>query len=654
MDARFGIGVGKRHQRHGIGYISPFEAQSANTNSPGMHHQQRDSGGMNASGSSMRDSDLRVTTNDATPSSTKTPSSAKSLGSIIGGLFGRKSGTDSNASTPSSVGTPQSVGGENRRRSISIGKIPRVSSTQSFTSPGSSSSSSSPIERHYEDCIAYLRDPLIHLIPEHELHKTEHVALSRDLSQGLYRYIQFRLEMIAFYRMLSSNQGRIPNFRSYCLVLRNFQQKYLTRGGSSGNVSSTAHQGGLDVHAYLNRLFFNARMELDLVLNLMEEADLVGRLHYVPATMKLFQIDKTFERWIKRYNSPPEWEMRGGSNGSLLGSSHDIGSAHHHGNDSRTTSKLLKRVSTTKGGLHSLIKDKLGGSAGNIASTLVNGIPNTNSSISLPPDDDSSESSDSRHHSAGMGSPPDSHTPPNFVPIAHPIATATNSSAHHHHHSSHHKKTTLLESTNLFKWLKLTYKFCLSKYSWYFFDVLKQKPNSGHTFHHFLKDRAVVSYSEWMSNFCKQLSPEFACLIYNAQDDEGHAPPVTEKGYSMRHMCARKLETLAGMRQWPCVYIYPTDADKATLVRRHWPSLLSLIADKDEAIAAKLNPLSFIDEKAGTTYFFSRVDERMYLCFVYNQLVESKSKAYKLNAEFIYQMNLFMRFSKLFSFLTAG
>lgn len=428
-------------------------------------------------------------------------------------------------------------------------------------------------QKLYEECLSYLSSDNI-TIADSEVRRSEKVELSRKLVKDLKLYLNFKIEMISLYQGLISFSGKIINFSSFKLTLKTLKQKYLNNPAN--------------VHPFLERIFFNAKMEFDIISHLIEASEYISKLEYVGSTMKLFQLDREFDKWSTKLfsiqNTPDDQSDSPAFNSP--------------------PAKSLRRIGTTSN-IPTLLKEKL------------------SSAVS-----------------------------PSFTVSSEEIfdEQSPNGSRNDHNNNTHLQQTKKsLESFTLIRFLLQMYKFCVSKYSWYFHRTLRKNPTNNQNFSKLMKDRVIIHYTEWISNFYKQTNPEYIFLVYNATNDEGCSPPVVESGYSLLHNCERKIEKTQGIRQWPCIYYYPQDSNENTFIYSHWPTLLTLFQENDSVLNQSSNAYVFHDRILIKTYFISKLDERIFFCITYKQIIETKAKNFKQIQDFVSQLNSYTRNTKLFS-----
>ncbi|KAL0487960.1 hypothetical protein AKO1_015303 [Acrasis kona] len=249
------------------------------------------------------------------------------------------------------------------------------------------------------------------------------------------------------------------------------------------------------------------------------------------------------------------------------------------------------------------------------------------------------------------------------------------------------KEVNLLTETNLYRWLNMMHSFTVSKYTLYFRDVLRCNTKTQFSE---LCGLGIVDYYASIESFANVVNPFAICLIMNCGFGNQNVPgspssssshstekyhltqsyyEIDKQGYSLCNrlkqmkMFSNELESdededddsgfmaQSGNKSWPCIFSYPEQVDRNLLRVMYWPDLLSLIMDNSGDLEKDIEPLCSCEEKS--SYYVCCVDPKIYMCVIFNFSTKTKPKVNKLTMDFMFHMNIYMRRTKLFSYLNT-
>ncbi|EFC50143.1 predicted protein [Naegleria gruberi] len=447
--------------------------------------------------------------------------------------------------------------------------------------------------------------------------------LSKQLIKDFRVLIQLRLEIIAFYRILSRYKHP-PKYDNYVRIINSLKSKYINRIN----------------HTFFEKIVQSINMELNTLTSLFECEYNICNYKYKESVFTLWRTKSLFKQWNQLFiarqpssntlNPQSNINTPQSSNISIPASSNTITTSStlsrslsednllvHHQNDQQQQHQQQQHLQINNEKFHS-------SSTGNISSNQLNSSSQnllSNNGINL---------NNNMNHTNGQ--------------------TMNN-----------------LSRTNLYKWMTMIFGFSQSKFTLIFHDIVNNQSSqmtsnqNNQSMASNMSPTLAVDYIQWIKSFNEIIKPETVCLIYNASHDNLDTSPILEtdpeKGYMLR---LRNLEnpddiTLSGIKLYPCIFHYPQTQDenkisKQTLMYTYWPNILSLIMENSADLEVSEEAFYFSDPKTLTTYYLCQVTPKLYLSTI---IVKSNSKDHQIALKFMSQMNSFIRNRKVFNYLTT-
>ncbi|OXA61695.1 KICSTOR complex protein C12orf66 isoform X2 [Folsomia candida] len=199
------------------------------------------------------------------------------------------------------------------------------------------------------------------------------------------------------------------------------------------------------------------------------------------------------------------------------------------------------------------------------------------------------------------------------------------------------RKSSFYSSTptlpTLFLWIKKLKGMLISKYTLYFYELLSKHSNSNYDIRNYCTKLPVDYYSR-ISVFQKKSDALCICIVFDARETSFY-----RNGYRFP---GREVELVEGLDSFPSIVSVPAKPVQ------HWPSIVMIISDKANELAAD-KTVAIFDSRIQVTYFVHKIDVRMFLLIMY-EAKKSEKDAYTL--KFLTDLAFELRFgAKIFSSL---
>ncbi|KAG2374691.1 hypothetical protein C9374_010435 [Naegleria lovaniensis] len=384
--------------------------------------------------------------------------------------------------------------------------------------------------------------------------------LSKQIIKDFRMLIQLRLEIIAFYRILSRYKHP-PKYDNYVRIINSLKSKYINRIG----------------HQFFERIVQNINMELNTLISLFECEYNICNYKYKESVFTMWKTKHLFKQWNELFY---KWKIE----------MNEIQS--HYWTQPQNFGIMTTTTTTPSRG--DAISNLSSVAAMNTPSIMVqpphmgnisnHHLPTSHESLSLETSATSSTTSlkqvNSLHTTTNMNTNTTTSNTINTNTIT-PTTTNTNTT----NNTTTMKSSQVddsspnnLNKTNLFKWMTMIFGFSQSKFTFIFHDIitnqssmivnnlLNHHTNGTMNDHHspLIPPSLAVDYIQWIQSFNEIVKPESVCLIYNATHDHLDTTPILEtdpeKGYVMRIRSQENTEdlSLSGIKLYPCVFHYPT------------------------------------------------------------------------------------------------
>lgn len=200
--------------------------------------------------------------------------------------------------------------------------------------------------------------------------------------------------------------------------------------------------------------------------------------------------------------------------------------------------------------------------------------------------------------------------------------------------------------TGLIAWITKLHAVLHSKFTFYFFPILqKAEAMRGDDIKGF-SAKLEINYYALISDFYQKSGCYHVSVIFDEAGTQVQDQPLLPNstkvgvGFDFSEPEGRK----SGLASWPAIVSCPQEEGP----KEHWPNVVSLIMDNPEHLNKYKEPLHCYDSFANATYFFSKIDPRMWLVVIYNK---KKQKNDLFTQEFMYIMTTNLRNWKIFSLL---
>ncbi|KAF0984267.1 hypothetical protein FDP41_007444 [Naegleria fowleri] len=506
------------------------------------------------------------------------------------------------------------------------------------------------------------------------------LILSKQIIKDFRMLIQLRLEIIAFYRILSRYKHP-PKYDNYVRIINSLKSKYINRIG----------------HVFFEKIVQNINMELNTLTSLFECEYNICNYKYKESVFTMWKTKHLFKQWNELFY---KWKI-------------EMNEMQYY---------YWTQTCTSRGGGGDLLSTTASSTSQSLQQTTA--IPHlgnvhSNQQQQQPPQLPQPQTqplnghyvSDNHHHTTAPSASID------VASTASSSSTTTDSTNIHISKNNPMKKSNMdfsshpnnLNKTNLFKWMTMIFGFSQSKFTLIFHDIITNQSsmivnnllnsangtlsptvlNENHS--PLIPPSLAVDYIQWIKSFNEIVRPESVCLIYNASHDHLDTTPILEidpeKGYTMRIRSQENTEdlSLSGIKLYPCVFHYPntikvqegstssnengatstttttntSDATlnvserkitKQTLMYTYWPNILSLIMENGSDLEVAEEAFYFTDPKTFTTYYLCMVTPKLYLASI---VIKPTSKDHQIALKFMAQMNNFIRNRKVFNYLTS-
>jgi len=208
------------------------------------------------------------------------------------------------------------------------------------------------------------------------------------------------------------------------------------------------------------------------------------------------------------------------------------------------------------------------------------------------------------------------------------------------------KSESSFTKTGIIGWLSKLHAVLHSKMTFYFYPILsKSEIAKGDDIKNWTT-KLEINYFALISDFVQKAQCYHVSLIF---DEAGcqQTEPVASNSTTVNfgYDCSKPLNpTKSGLASWPAIVSYPQESGPL----EHWPNVVSLIMDNPEQLNKYKEPLFCFDAHAHASYFFSKIDPRVWLVVIYNK---KKNKNDVFTQEFMYIMTTNLRNWKIFSLL---
>ena len=208
------------------------------------------------------------------------------------------------------------------------------------------------------------------------------------------------------------------------------------------------------------------------------------------------------------------------------------------------------------------------------------------------------------------------------------------------------------ETPTLYQWLQLFYCHLLSKFSFYFYTTLSSQAASPDLKGSLSKN--TIDYISKVTNFQRKTDAHSVSLVLDASSKEsvykGH-------GYFLENTL---VDIPTGINSYPSVVSIPENIPK-----EHWPNIISMLTDSrmselnsssssvtsssSTVVSAAVEKVCYLyDTRMESTYFWIKVDVRMFLVLVYR--MKKKEKDSYIN-NFLTEIRANLGHEKLFQML---
>jgi len=205
----------------------------------------------------------------------------------------------------------------------------------------------------------------------------------------------------------------------------------------------------------------------------------------------------------------------------------------------------------------------------------------------------------------------------------------------------------LLQKIALFTWIQLFYNHLVSKVTFYFSRILRKKEEEFGGDFKSLLTHTDTNYIAIIEEFTKKTECYNFSIILEGQalkelNLDGYICPQYKTVVSGDDEGQVGDNQPTGLSLWPAIYSFPDNQTK-----QHWPNLISIIMDKNNALN-KYKPYYFFDPKLSCTYFLCRVDTYLTMVLIYIVKKQANDKSIQ---DFLTKMTRYLTNLRVFGHL---